>query len=456
MSLCVAALALTIVVGSCGSSAGPSPLLRPHMKTGDDIGSGAEGGAVPSPLPETDWFSEAGHGIFTHFLNGLQNNYGRNSGGKNSTWDQCVTEFDVEAYASDAAATGAKYAFITMMQDDQYMIAPNARFDNLTGYRPGEACSTRDLVLDLSAALNKRGLKLLLYWTGDGPANDPKGAAGMKIDGTPPGTNVEFVRRWTSVLREYAVRYGDKVHGWWVDGCYFGAGGYGYNDTTLQYYHDAIRAGNPQAVIGLNNGVHPVIDSGSRWEAGGETTKWEDMTAGETNSFNNWAPSGMPRSRWATGPTAGSVPMAFQKTEELTTVQWHQLSFLGSQWAAPGTCTCSGMLAPNCSVAGCSEFAPDQLKVYTQSINAVGGVLTVDLQLLRNGSLNQAQVGALRSAWDESRWLCAADHGNSTCCCGQAAKCGGPAKGVETGDQCKADKPTCVGFQYGSTYGHCV
>ena len=29
-----------------------------------------------------------------------------------------------------------------------------------------------------------------------------------------------FAQRWGSVLKEYAVRYGDKVKGWWVDGCY--------------------------------------------------------------------------------------------------------------------------------------------------------------------------------------------------------------------------------------------
>jgi hypothetical protein len=63
------------------------------------------------------------------------------------------------------AATGARYAIITMMQGTQYMIAPNAEFDKVTGYAPGEACATRDLVLDLWEALNKRGLKLLLYVT---------------------------------------------------------------------------------------------------------------------------------------------------------------------------------------------------------------------------------------------------------------------------------------------------
>jgi len=38
----------------------------------------------PSPRPETDWLSSAGHGVFTHFLNGLQNDDGRNSQGMNT------------------------------------------------------------------------------------------------------------------------------------------------------------------------------------------------------------------------------------------------------------------------------------------------------------------------------------------------------------------------------------
>ena len=141
-------------------------------------------------------------------------------------------------------------------------------------------------------------------------------------------------------------------------------------------------------------------------------------------------------------------------------MQWHELTFMGSQWAAPGLCTCSGALAPNCSLPTCTPFGADNVKIYTQGLNAVGAALTVDLQLLRNGSMNREQVATLRSAWDD-RWLCAADHGNATCCCGQAASppphgCGGDNTGVERGAQCKADKPKCLGFVYGSQYGHCV
>jgi hypothetical protein len=76
-----------------------------------------------------------GHSIqvFTHYLDGLQNNFGSNSLGKNTTWSDCVDEFDVDAYADSAAATGARYAVITMMQGAKFMLGPNARYDNLTG-----------------------------------------------------------------------------------------------------------------------------------------------------------------------------------------------------------------------------------------------------------------------------------------------------------------------------------
>ena len=126
----------------------------------------------PPPGPETDWLAEAGHGIFTHYLNGLQNSFGPNSQNRNTSWSDCVNEFDVEAYAASAAAANARYAIITVMQGDRFMIAPNAVYNSFTGYLPGEACAQRDLILDLSGALTARGIKLMLYYTGDGPHMD--------------------------------------------------------------------------------------------------------------------------------------------------------------------------------------------------------------------------------------------------------------------------------------------
>eukprot|EP00035_Acanthoeca_spectabilis_P000819 m.75793 g.75793 ORF g.75793 m.75793 type:complete len:409 (-) comp10449_c0_seq1:161-1387(-) len=397
----------------------------------------AAAGSAESPRPETDWFSAAGHGVFTHFLDLLQNSNGRNSQGYNTTWNETVAQFDVEAYAADAAATGARYATITIMQGTRYMIAPNQVFDGYTGFAPGEACASRDLVLDLWTALDKRGLKLLLYYTGDGPCRDADPATAAAFNWTPDGVDEVFVQRWANVLKEYALRYGDKVSGWWIDGCY--ASRLKYNDTLLEYYHNAIRAGNPSAVIGYNNGVKHPIASPRPWASGGEVSAWEDMTCGENNGFDD-----VPTSRWVTGQAVAGGPNV--------TVQWHSLGFLGSQWAANGTCICQGM-APSCTSHGCTHLSPTDIKLYTQEINSVGGVLTLDLQLWRNGSLNAEQVSALSEAWTTPR-ICSADHGNTTCCCGQAVACHGNP--VTPGKQCPQALPICRGFLYGSHYGTCV
>ena len=34
------------------------------------------------------------------------------------------------------------------------------------------------------------------------------------------GFTIEFFEKFSKVLEEYAVRYGDKVKGWWIDSCY--------------------------------------------------------------------------------------------------------------------------------------------------------------------------------------------------------------------------------------------
>jgi hypothetical protein len=95
-------------------------------------------------------------GVFTHYLDGLQSRNGSNAqGNPEADWSKTVDAFDAESYAEGAAATGARYATITMMQGSKSMLGPNSAYDKFTGYKPGEACSRRDLVLDIHAALGR-------------------------------------------------------------------------------------------------------------------------------------------------------------------------------------------------------------------------------------------------------------------------------------------------------------
>ncbi len=103
----------------------------------------------------SDWFQRAGYGVFVHYLEDLQNDPQQvHSLGRETSWDECVREFDARRFANAMGEAGAGYVIFTMHQRTRFLIAPNATFDRLTGYRPGEACSTRDLVEDLYQALH--------------------------------------------------------------------------------------------------------------------------------------------------------------------------------------------------------------------------------------------------------------------------------------------------------------
>jgi hypothetical protein len=121
-------------------------------------------------------------------------------------------EFNATAYAESAASAGARYAIITMMQGTKYMLAPNTAYDSFSGYAPGEACATRDLVLDLYTALAPRGIRLMLYWTGDGPHMDQQASTGLGWPEAPVSRSnvpVLFTERWGAVLQVCEC--------WWLD-----------------------------------------------------------------------------------------------------------------------------------------------------------------------------------------------------------------------------------------------
>ena len=321
-------------------------------------------------MTNTDRFVAKKWGVMCHLLHSLQNNPERpsNEGAGRTSWDEFITQIDVENIAKELHEMGAGYLLLTMMQGDPYMIAPNATYDGIVGSKSGEFCSKRDLVIDLSTALKKYDIDLILYYTGDGPHKYVQTGRAMgfqdRYNEAPVSEN--FLKNWTSVLKEYAERYKDVVKGWWIDGCY---SYFGYDEEKLRYYQDVLKSVNPDWLIAYNDGyaIEQAIDKYS-YDAANDNPQpipvslrkrcsFDDYLAGEVCDFNIY-----PESRYVDG------------------AQWHVLSPLADRdglWNGWGGVNV--------------KYTVKYLAQYLKDVWSVGGVVTVDMGLKRSGKFYDEQ-----------------------------------------------------------------
>ncbi len=303
-------------------------------------------------MHKTDWFYNSKWGIFNHYLNGLQNNpdHPANMSVGHLNWNEHVEAFDTDLLAKQLHEAGAGYYIITIMQRSKYMIAPNETYNNLTGYKTGEACCKRDLIADIIKSLEKYDIPLGLYFTGDGPLDDPQAGKGMGYISNKVGEHTEkvstdFVKNWASVVEEYSKRYGDKVKLWWVDGCYEGIG---YNEEKLAILAKGIKLGNPNTLVSLNCGVMERVSGYS---------ESDDFTTGEMEDFID-----IPDQRFING------------------AQWHILSYLSPvNWGQPG-----------------SKHDGEYMRNYIHEVHKNGGVVSIDCCLRRDGSIDPIQLEILK------------------------------------------------------------
>ncbi|MCC7375675.1 MAG: alpha-L-fucosidase [Verrucomicrobiales bacterium] len=302
--------------------------------------------AATTMNPNTDWFRDAGYGVFMHVLPSDDRQLGQ------------LADFDVEHLARQLEQAGARYFCITLGQNSGYFIAPNATYDRVTGYRAGERCAARDLPLALYQALDAKGIRLMLYLPCQAPNRD---ARAQKAFGLPEGPadqpiDLAFAQRWAEVIREWSDRYGDKVAGWWFDGGYQHIR---FAEPIAAVYAAAAKHGNPKSLVTFNPGVSLI-----------RHTEAEDYTAGELNEPFKY----LPESRWVKGS------------------QWHALTFLGANW---------GGREP--------RFTAKEWADWTKAVLAKEGVVTFDVGPNWNpaegpvGSIASAQVEVLKTIRDVVR-----------------------------------------------------
>lgn len=289
-------------------------------------------------------------GVFAHYLHGLQNLKQPWNQGKTTSWDVCVNEFNVKTFVNNLVAVKADYVIFTLGQIDRFFCIPNTYYETVTGYKRGEATAHRDLITDLYNELNKHKIKLFLYTTGDGPRADMVAAKALHNSSSRNkdgkfAADHDWVNNWSKVLRSISLQYGSKVSGWWVDGCY---GFVGYNTTLLKPIYTALKSGNPNSIVALNGGP-----SNSVYK-----NVLENYTAGESSALTD-----------------------FPKAKYLKGYKWHILSYLGSEWSNQG-----------------SRFSSEYLTNYIKKVNSLNGMVTIDVCVLRDGTIDAEQMKTLVKA----------------------------------------------------------
>ncbi|NUQ64749.1 MAG: alpha-L-fucosidase [Pirellulales bacterium] len=316
----------------------------------------------------TDWFHQAGWGVMTHYLGAPPSS----AGGVELTaemWNRQVDAFDAAALAEQVASTGAGYLLFTLGQNSGHYCAPNAAYDRIVGISPSK-CSRRDLVVDLAKELKARNIRLMVYLPSGAPAADVEARkklgwrwsspGGWQLPGEPVGGRLaEFQRHWEAIIREWSLRWGKDVSGWWIDGCYFADEMYRWADEpNFASFAAALRAGNPESIVAFNPGVRvPVVAH----------TQHEDYAAGEVNLDKLPDAVAACPGRWLEYGGAK--------------VQFHILSYLGTSW-------CRGERP---------QWPDDKLIDLTRRAVEKGGVVTYDVPIQISGRVPDPFVAQLRA-----------------------------------------------------------
>lgn len=284
----------------------------------------------------TDWFQKAKWGVFIHFL--------ADDSVDSELWNNAVDGFDVDTLAAQLHKVSARYIFLTIGQNSGFYCSPNTEYDALCA--PGR-CSKRDLVLELAEALKPYEIDLMVYFTSGAPDKDA--LALRQLGWKTADRCAAFQEKWEAVIREWSLRWGPQVKGWWIDGCYFADEMYRHNDApNFKSFSKAMRAGNPEAIVAWNPGVsYPPIHMDLE----------EDYTAGEINEPQQ-------------------IDLASDKSDK---VQFHFLSYLGTSWG----------MRP-------LRFTPAEIIVHTTEVTNYAGVVSWDVPLEKNGTLAEDVMAVLK------------------------------------------------------------
>lgn len=198
----------------------------------------------------TSWMSDLPYGFFFHW-----NSKSMPLSGEPLAYEEAVNHFDVDRFAQTVHDCGGKLVFFTTSWAEYYFPAPLHTIDSIL---PGRT-TKRDLVADLSDALGKYDIRLILYYhVGHG---DKEWWDKQRYTRDNPGdlfTNVE------KIVGEVSQRYGNRLAGLWMDD------GIGYypNGASFERITKAAKSGNKDLVICYNPWILPKLTDFQDYYAG--------------------------------------------------------------------------------------------------------------------------------------------------------------------------------------------
>jgi hypothetical protein len=304
--------------------------------------------AQPWKRANTDWFYEARWGMFVHYLADSASNLQPITLSADD-WNRRIDAFDAPGLARQLAAAHVPYFCITLGQNSGFYLSPNATYDAIVGIKPSK-CSKRDLIADLAAAFKPYGIRLMVYLPGGAPAADAVAKAKLE---EPVDERLSTIQRhWEAICREWSLRWGKNVHGWWIDGPY-NKEAYQHPDApNYRSFAEALKAGNPDSLVSFNNGLRLPLYS---------ITEYEDFTPGEIERDLPVAPGCLPDY---------SRLRNFERY--LDGAQLHVLSILGEWWGKHP-----------------KRFDDELVIAYTRYFNRKGGVISWDAPIQVNGLMDE-------------------------------------------------------------------
>ncbi len=292
------------------------------------------------------WLGDAQYGLMFQW-----GQWGYPKHGPAKPWPRMIDDFNVEKFAEMVESTGARYVIWSPVWRSFYFPAP---IQSIEEVMPGHTCK-RDLIGDLAYALNRRGIKLMLYFNGSALTN---------FHGEDPnqvGTDAQFRKKWIAITTEVGERYGNRIAGWFIDE--------GWYPSPFEEENRALKAGYRGRLVSFNDWIRP------------RTTDFQDVEFGEGfNGLNNGAGRLFPD-----GPPAGGDGVYVEGPHK--NLQAHGMFVLdGPDW---------GVWRPDTVIAK-PKLTAEQIIEMANNAKAHHVAISFDILMYEDGTVSPASLDAIK------------------------------------------------------------